>query len=57
VVDGEDFEPVLSCLERDIAEAIRKRGYSSFYFPKDTFDGIPISMSKDLRQIAVFSEN
>jgi hypothetical protein len=57
MVDGDSFEPVLNGLERDMAETICKLGCSLFYFSKDTFDSIPISMSNDLKSIAVFSEN
>jgi hypothetical protein len=37
-------------------EATRKRRCSSFYFPKDTFDSIPISMWKRLKSVAVLIE-
>ena len=57
MVDHEGFEPFLSRLKRDIAETIRKRGGSAFYFPKDTFNCIPISMTNYLKSIAVFGEN
>jgi L-rhamnose isomerase len=42
VVDGEGFEPRLSCRELDIAEAIRERIDSSFYISRDTFGAVSI---------------
>jgi len=57
VIDCEGFEPCLRCLKRDSAKTIRKRGGSSFYFSKDTFDCIPIFMTNHLKSVAVFSEN
>ena len=57
MVDCEGFEPFFSCLERDIAKTIRKRGGSAFYFSKDTFNCVPISMANYLKSIAVFGEN
>ena len=39
-----------------MVEAIRKRRCSSFYFPKDTFDSILISMWKRLKSVAIFIE-
>jgi len=40
-----------------MAKTIRKRGCSSFYLRKNTFDSIPILMLNDLESVAVFSEH
>ena len=41
----------------DIIKTIRKRRFPPFYFPKDTFDSVPISVWKHLKPVAVFIEN
>ena len=40
-----------------MAETICKRGGLSLYLPKDTFDGIPISMCQYLNLVAIFRQN
>ncbi len=40
-----------------MAETICKRRFSAFYFPKDTFDSVPISMCESLKSIAIFGQN
>jgi len=40
-----------------MVETIRKRRCSSFYFPENTFDSVPISMWKHLKSVAVFIED
>jgi len=40
-----------------MAETICKRRFSAFYFSKDTFDSIPISMCESLKSVAIFSQN
>jgi len=47
--DSERFEPGFCCCWLDVAECICKRGCSSFYLTKDTFDAIPISMATDMK--------
>jgi len=42
VVDGEGFEPRLSCREFDMAETIREQKGLPFYLSENTFDSIPI---------------
>ena len=39
-----------------MVETIRKQRCLSFYFPKDTFDSIPISTWKHLKSVVVFIE-
>jgi len=55
--DGECLKPRFCCRRLDMVETIRKRRCSSFYFTKDTFDSIPISMWKHLKSVAVFIED
>jgi hypothetical protein len=57
VVDGDSVKPFLSCLKRTAARTIWKRRDSSFYSPKDTFNGILLSMAKYLKSRPVFSKN
>ena len=40
-----------------MSKTICERQYSSFYFPKDTFDGVPISMANHPKSIAIFGRN
>ena len=40
-----------------MVETVCKRRCSSFYFPKYTFDSIPISIWKHLKSGAVFTED
>jgi len=40
-----------------MAETVCKRRCSAFYFPKYTFDSIPISMCESLKSVAIFSQN
>jgi len=40
-----------------MAETICKRRCSPFYFPKDTFDSIPISMCERLKSVPIFRQN
>ena len=54
MTDGEGLEPRFRCLRFDMVETICKRWCSSFYFPKDAFDGIPIPVRNHLESIAIF---
>jgi len=57
VVDSEGFEPLFGYPWLDMAKTICKRLGSSFYLPKDTFDGVPISVREDLKSVAVLGQN
>ena len=53
MVDGEGLEPRFGGFRIDVAEAVRELFGSSFYFMKDTFDGIPISVGDMLKSESV----
>jgi hypothetical protein len=57
VVDGEGFEPRFSCREGDIAEAICKHIYSSFYLTNNTFDSVAVAVRFVLVIVAVLVED
>jgi hypothetical protein len=40
-----------------MAKAICERGCSTFYFTKDTFDGVPIPIRRHLESVAIFIKN
>ena len=40
-----------------MAETICKRRCASFYLPKDTFDGIPISVCEYMKSVPVFGKD
>jgi hypothetical protein len=47
--DGEGLEPRFGRFSLRVSERICKRRGSTFYFTKDTFDSIPISMATPLK--------
>ncbi|GAA0307673.1 hypothetical protein GCM10009066_21660 [Halarchaeum salinum] len=51
-LDGEGLQPRFGGLWIDVAETIAKRGSTPFYFSKDAFDGIPISVTNGLKSEA-----
>jgi len=48
---------MLSCLRLDMAKTICKRRCLSFYFSKNTFDSIPISVCEYLKSVVIFSQD
>jgi hypothetical protein len=57
VVDCEGFEPSLAVSSGTLLKLFANEGGSSFYFPKDIFDYIPIHMTNHLKWVVVFSGN
>ena len=51
--DGEGLKPRFCCRRLDVGEAICKRGCSTFYFLKNTFDDVPISMWNHLKSVVI----